>query len=117
MLLEGLIWTAIPQIRVEPELRAELEAVLKQSETLTDFVDTAARSAIAIRRVQTEFHARAQAASQAYRESGLSVPGAVVLDRLQSKLDAKCKELRLNEMGTSSQIPQRIQRAAASSSP
>jgi hypothetical protein len=30
----------IPQIRVEPELRAELEAVLEQGETLTDFVET-----------------------------------------------------------------------------
>jgi len=35
----------IPQIRVEPELRAELEAVLKQGETLTDFVEATVRNA------------------------------------------------------------------------
>lgn len=52
----------IPQIRVEPELRAELESVLNQGYTLTDFIDATVRSAIAFRRAQTEFHARAQAA-------------------------------------------------------
>jgi hypothetical protein len=56
----------IPQIRVEPELRAELESVLRQGETLTEFVETTVRSAIAFRRVQTAFHARAQEASEAY---------------------------------------------------
>ena len=59
----------IPQVRVEPELRAELEAVLRQGETLTDFVEASVRNAIAFRRVQTAFHARAQAASDAYHEA------------------------------------------------
>jgi hypothetical protein len=81
----------IPQIRVEPELRAELESVLRQGETLTDFVEATVRSAIAFRRVQTSFHARAQAASQAYHQTGISVPVESVLDRLQSKLDARRK--------------------------
>jgi hypothetical protein len=83
----------IPQIRVEPELRAELEAVLEQGETLTDFVETSVRSAIAFRRVQTNFHARAQAAAQEYHRSGVAVPVEAVLDRLQSKLNAKRKKL------------------------
>jgi hypothetical protein len=83
----------IPQIRVEPELRAELESVLHQGETLTDFVETSVRNAIAFRSVQTAFHARAQAASEAYHQSGASVPVETVLERLQSKLDAKRKKL------------------------
>jgi len=83
----------IPQIRVEPELRAELEAVLKQGETLTSFVETTVRNAIAFRRVQTEFHARAQAASEAYHQTGVSVPVETVLERLQTKLDAKRRKL------------------------
>ena len=83
----------IPQVRVEPELRAELESVLRQGETLSDFVEASVRSAIAFRRVQTDFHARAQEASQAYHATGESVPVAVVLARLQSKLDAKRKKL------------------------
>jgi hypothetical protein len=84
----------IPQIRVEPELRAELEAVLQKGETLTDFVEATVRDAIAFRRVQTEFHARALAASQEYHRTGVSVPVGAVLDKLQSKLDAKRKKLR-----------------------
>ena len=83
----------IPQIRVEPELRAELESVLRQGETLTDFVETTVRNAIAFRRVQTSFHARAQAASKEYNQTGVSVPVEAVLERLQSKLDAKRKKL------------------------
>jgi hypothetical protein len=83
----------IPQIRVEPELRAELESVLKQGETLTDFVEATVRNAIAFRRVQTAFHARAQAASEEYHRTGMSVPVEAVLDKLQSKLDAKRKLL------------------------
>ena len=83
----------IPQIRVEPELRAELEAVLKQGETLTDFVEATVRSAIAFRRVQTAFQARAQAASDEYHRTGVSVPVETVLKKLQSKLDAKRKKL------------------------
>lgn len=83
----------IPQIRVEPELRAELESVLRQGETLTDFVEATVRDAIAFRRVQTAFHARAQAASEEYHRTGVSVPVDTVLQRLQSKLDAKRKKL------------------------
>lgn len=84
----------LPQIRVEPELRAELESVLESGETLTDFVEASVRSAIAFRRVQTEFHARAQAASQEYHRTGASVPVEAVLERLQGKLDARRKQLR-----------------------
>ena len=79
----------IPQISVEPALRAELESVLKQGETLTDFVEATVRSAIAFRRVQTAFHARAQAASEAYHQTGVSVPVEPVLDKLQFRLDAR----------------------------
>lgn len=83
----------IPQIRVEPELRAELESVLQPGETLTDFVEATVRNAIAFRRVQMSFHARAQAASQEYHRTGVSIPVDSVLERLQSKLDAKRKKL------------------------
>lgn len=83
----------IPQIRVEPELRADLESVLQPGETLTDFVESTVRNAIAFRRVQTAFHARAQAASEEYHRTHVSVPVETVLERLQAKLDAKRKKL------------------------
>ena len=83
----------IPQIRVEPELRAELESVLQPGETLTDFVEATVPNAIAFRRVQTAFHARAQAASEAYHRTGISAPVVTVLERLQAKLDSRRKKL------------------------
>lgn len=83
----------IPQIRVEPELREELESVLREGETLTEFVEATVRNAIAFRRVQTDFHARALGASAEYHRTGVSIPVDKVVDRLQAKLDAKRKKL------------------------
>ena len=83
----------IPQVEVEPALLAELESVLQPGETLTDFVEATVRNAIAFRRVQTSFHAQAQAASEEYHRSGASAPVETVLKGLQSKLDAKRKQL------------------------
>lgn len=85
----------IPQIRVEPELRAELESVLRPGETLTEFIEATVRNAIAFRRFQTTFHARAQSASEEYHRTGVSAPVATVLDKLQFKLDARRKTLGL----------------------
>jgi Arc/MetJ-type ribon-helix-helix transcriptional regulator len=83
----------IPQVRVEPELRAELEAALRQGETLSDFVEASVRSAVEFRRVQTRFHERGQAAWEHYQNTGLSVSAEEALDKLQTKLDAKRKQL------------------------
>jgi hypothetical protein len=84
----------IPQVRVVPQLRAELESVLREGATLTAFVEATVRNAIAYRRVQDEFHARAQAASDEYHRTGVSVPVEAVLGKLQAKLDAKRKTLK-----------------------
>lgn len=83
----------IPQVRVEPELRAELEAVLKPSETLSEFVEASVRNAVEFRRVQTRFHERGDAAWQDYQRTGKSVSADEVLAKLQAKLDARRKRL------------------------
>jgi len=48
----------IPQVRVEPELRVDLDSVLLPGETLTDFVEASVRRAVESRRVQSDFTAR-----------------------------------------------------------
>ena len=83
----------IPQVRVEPEFRAELEAVLKEGETLSEFVEASVRNAVAFRRVQTRFHERGQAAWEHHLATGESLSTAEVLAKLQAKLDAKRKQL------------------------
>lgn len=89
-----LMKTMVPlQIRVEPELLAEIESVLRPGETLTEFVDETLRAAMTYRRMQVDFRARAAAASAEYHRTGVTVPVDAVLDKLQAKLDAKRKEL------------------------
>lgn len=83
----------IPQVRVEPELRAELESVLQQGETLSEFVETSVRNAVAFRRMQTRFHERGQAAWEHYQSTGASVLADEVLAKLQAKFDARRKQL------------------------
>ena len=84
----------IPQVRVEPELRSELEAVLRQGETLSEFVETSVRNAVEFRRVQTRFHERGEAAWASYQRTAAAVPADAVLAKLQAKLDAKRKQLK-----------------------
>lgn len=83
----------LPQVRVEPALRGELEAVLHQGETLSEFVEASVRNAVAFRRVQTSFQERAQAAWEHYQQTGTSVSAADVVTTLQARLDAKRKLL------------------------
>jgi Arc/MetJ-type ribon-helix-helix transcriptional regulator len=83
----------IPQVRVEPQLRSDLEAVLKEGESLSEFVETSVRSAVEYRREQTLFHARGQVASENYQRSGISVSAEEVLAKLQAKVNAKRKQL------------------------
>lgn len=84
----------IPQVRVEPELRAALDSVLLPGETLTDFVVASVRRAVEFRRVQTDFAARCDASLAAYERTGVSIPSDVVLSKLESKIAARVKQLR-----------------------
>ncbi len=84
----------IPQVRVEPELRADLDAVLLPGETLTEFVEASVRRAVEFRRVQTDFAARCDASLAAYERTGISIPADVVLSKLEAKIAARVKQLR-----------------------
>jgi hypothetical protein len=83
----------IPQVRVEPELRADLEAVLRPGESLSEFVETTVRSAIEYRQTQAEFHARGEAAWQEYQRTGTSIPSEQITQELHELLDRKRKQL------------------------
>lgn len=77
----------IPSVRVEPEFRAEVEAVLSEDETLSEFVEAAVRAGVARRRVQAEFIARGLRSRDEARRTGEYVDADVVLEHLQRKLD------------------------------
>ncbi|MDE2396593.1 MAG: hypothetical protein KGM91_14255 [Burkholderiales bacterium] len=84
---------ALPSIRFGPQLRADLEAVLAEGETLSSFVETSVRRSVEYPRIQSDFHARGQAAWEAYQRTGLSHPVDEVLDKLRRKTAARRSEL------------------------
>jgi hypothetical protein len=83
----------IPSVRVEPDFRAELEAVLADGETLSEFVEASVRAGVERRRVQAQFIARGLRSRDEARLNGEYVDADVVLDRLQQKLDAARSQL------------------------
>ena len=79
---------AIPSVRVEPGFRAEVEAVLADGETLSQFVEASVRASVERRRVQAEFVARGLRSRDEARRTSDYADADVVLEGLQRKLDA-----------------------------
>ena len=84
---------SLPSIRVEPELRAQLEDVLGENETLTEFVEDAVRRAVEHRRVEAEFQARGEAAWQEFKRTGVSYSTEEVFAELRARLANRRKRL------------------------
>ena len=78
--------TTIPSVRVTPAVRADIEALLTDGETLSQFVESSVIEAVRRRRNQSEFVARGMAALAHSRETGDFVEPADLLSRLESKL-------------------------------
>lgn len=78
----------IPSVRVEPEFRAEVESVLAEGESLSEFVEASVRASVARRRVQAEFIARGLRSRDDARRTGRYVDADDVVAGLQRKLDA-----------------------------
>lgn len=76
-----------PPIRVEPEVRAEVEAVLREGESLTQFIEEAVVSAAAWRRAQAEFVNRGEAAVERWKRDGGGRSADEVMAALQARLD------------------------------
>lgn len=85
---DGMKTATIPSVRVEPDFRAEVESVLAEGETLSEFVEASVRASVERRRVQAEFIARGLRSRDEARRTGDYVDADVVLQRLQRKLDA-----------------------------
>ena len=82
-----------PPIRVEPEVRAEVEAVLREGETLTQFIEEAVVAAAAWRRAQAEFVKRGEGAIERWKREGGGRPADEVMTDLQSRLDSAKREV------------------------
>jgi predicted transcriptional regulator len=84
----------LPQVRVEPELRSDLESVLREGETLSEFVEATVRSAVEYRRMQGEFQRRTDAAWERFQRTGRGRTAEEVLLDLHGRLDARRQELK-----------------------
>ena len=78
----------IPPIRVAPAFRLELEGVLEQGETLSEFVENAVRETVQKRKNQAEFVRRGIAAIEHTKRAGAGVAAEVVVAKLEAKLAA-----------------------------
>ena len=80
--------SAIPSVRVEPELRAEVESLLVEGETVSEFVEASVRAAVLRRRHQAEFVDRGLRSLEAAHRTGDFADADAVVERLQHKLAA-----------------------------
>jgi len=76
----------IPSLRVDPELRRAAEDLLKEGESLSNFVEQSLRDGIQKRRIQGEFLARGLIARDNAKQSDNYVSAETVVDRLESML-------------------------------
>jgi len=78
----------LPPIRVAPDFRAELEGVLEQGESLSEFVENAVRATVAKRKNQAEFVRRGIAAIEDTKRTGDGIPAETVMAKMDAKLAA-----------------------------
>ena len=82
----------IPSLRVDPELRAAAESVLKKGETLSAFVENSLRAQINFRQTQAEFIARGLASRDEAKRTGEYYSADEVHAELRAMLEAKRAE-------------------------
>ncbi len=78
----------IPAVRVEPEFRAEVESVLAEGESLSEFVEASVRTSVNRRLVQAEFVARGLRSRDEAKRTGDYVDADDVVAALQRKVAA-----------------------------
>ena len=78
-------------------MREEIESVLRQGETLSQFVETAAVQAAHRRKSQQEFLERGRASLQRAEKSGKYYSAKDALDAMQTRLDTRIAQLARNK--------------------
>lgn len=76
----------LPSLRVTPELRQAAEAVLREEESLSSFMEQTLREEVNRRRMQAEFIARGLAAREDARRTGVYYSAEESLEALDGIL-------------------------------
>lgn len=77
---------SIPSLRVDPELRQAAEAVLREGESLSSFMEQSLREQVTRRQLQHEFLARGLASRDEARRTGEYFEAASVHAELRGML-------------------------------
>jgi hypothetical protein len=87
----------LPPVRVEPSVREEIEAVLREGESLSEFVEMSAIEAARRRKAQEAFLARGRASLAQARRTGEFYAADEVLDSMRGRLQARMQALRKSQ--------------------
>ena len=86
--IEFMKTATIPSVRIEPELRAEIESLLGEGETVSELVEASVRAAVLRLRHRAEFIASGVRSLERARRTGDCAEADAVVEVLQRKLDA-----------------------------
>ena len=92
--LNSMKTAQLPPVRVEPSVREEIESVLRDGESLSEFVESSALEAARRRRAQAEFLARGRASLAEAKRTGEFYNADEILDGMRNGLEAKMQALR-----------------------
>ena len=84
----------LPPVRVEPAVREEIESVLLEGESLSQFVEASAMQAARRRKAQRAFLARGRASMARAKDTGEFHPLHGALDQMRERLDRRMEEAR-----------------------
>ena len=77
---------SLPSLRVDPELRRAAERVLREGESLSNFMEQSLRAQVTLRQNQREFIGRGLAAREQARRTGTYYSATAVHDELRAML-------------------------------
>jgi len=89
----------LPPVRVEPSVREEIEGVLHEGESLSQFVEAAAVQAARRRKAQQEFVARGRSSLARAKATGEFYPLQGALDQMRAWLDVRMAEAQRTRRG------------------
>ena len=78
--------STLPSVRVEPELRDQVESILLEGESLSEFVETSVRDSVNRRLAQAEFVKRGMKSLQAAKKTGEYVSVDSMVQNLKTRL-------------------------------
>lgn len=84
----------LPPVRVEESVRSEIEAVLREGESLSQFVEKAALEVARRRKAQEEFLARGRASLAKAKRTGEFYPADRVLAEMRERLQTRMRTQR-----------------------